>query len=150
MKRVLDAIDKYIRPITREARNWTLLFKGGKLISFQRCCDKSNTKDICTRKANTYRLYLTVHSEINVLLSLSPDVLNNPRKLNKFTIVNVRINSKKEICNSCCCTVCIQTLQKLGIRRIIYSKADGTFVRCSLEKMKLISKPSKGYKYITN
>lgn len=77
------------------------------------------------------RIHTTsTHAEMDALHKLRKNVLKDPkkfhRKIKQYTLVTVREHLGL---NSIPCSICVQSLKKIGIRKIIYINQDGKLVK---------------------
>lgn len=68
--------------------------------------------------------YFRVHSELAVIKNFPYPI----SELSAYTIVNLRINKRKELMQSRPCDCCINLLSFFGITSILYSNEKGEFV----------------------
>lgn len=106
----------------KESLHWSFIWKKGKLLSL-------STNDKRTHPLNSYNSkYIEKGrcSEFNGFIKLryiSPD---GPQ-WHLCTLVNVRIDRERRVCNSRLCPACQNLVQYLGIKRIYYSTNEGNF-----------------------
>jgi tRNA(Arg) A34 adenosine deaminase TadA len=83
-------------------------------------------------KINDQIYYKTMHAEITVFEKLPK------KKVRGMDILVIRINKNLALKNSRPCNQCIDTLSKLGIRKVYYSNEDGNIVWEFVEQMEKI------------
>lgn len=110
------------------AKNWTIIIKGGKIISADYCCNLGKPTNYLCRKVHIVKEYGTRHSEIQALSRIKK-TLDKERKIKSIKIINFRINKNGEIKNSKPCLACSKVLQRLDIINIIYSNDNGDFIK---------------------
>ena len=106
--------------------NWTIIMKGGKIISADHCCNLGGPTNYVCRQVNVVKEYATRHSEVQAFSKIRK-IVNKNRKINDIKIINFRLNANGEIKNSKSCLACTKVLYRLGINNIIYSTDDGNF-----------------------
>lgn len=79
------------------------------------------------------------HAEANVLRHVKPKT-----KVKNASILVVRFNKKGELKLSRPCTVCVNLLNKYGIKKVRYSDENGTIIKAGITKIP--HKFSGGYK----
>lgn len=114
--------------------NWTIVSKGGKIISAHHCCNLGKPTNYICRQVNIVREYATRHSEVQALSRLKK-IITKTRKINDLKIINFRLNKHGEIKNAKSCMACTKVLFRLGITNIIYSTDDGIFVKEKIEEV---------------
>ena len=80
-------------------------------------------------KINDKTFYKTMHAEITVFERLPK------KKVRGLDILVIRINKNLALRNSRPCNQCIDTLLKLGIRKVYYSNEEGRIVSEFVEQM---------------
>ncbi len=77
----------------------------------------------------------SIHSEISALIALerkmaksSYSIKDIRRKMKKITLYVIRINEQNQLRNSAPCAHCLYWIQKLGIKKIVYSIDDDTYI----------------------
>lgn len=77
----------------------------------------------------------SIHSEISALIALerkmsksSYSIKDIRRKMKKITLYVIRVNEINQLRNSAPCAHCLYWIQKLGIKRIVYSIDENTYV----------------------
>ncbi len=119
--------DKLFSASLSEATKSELLFKHG--------CVATYGGKIIARGCNTYKSYssndnfsqtqCSCHAEINVLRQICHNYSQKKHKLNrvmkKTTLYISRCSSGGESTNSAPCVNCLETIQKLNVRKIIFN-----------------------------
>jgi len=119
--------DKLFSASLSEATKSKLLFKHG--------CVATYGGKIIARGCNTYKYYsandnfsqtqCSCHAEINVLRQICHNYSQKKHKLNrvmkKTTLYISRCSSGGESTNSAPCVNCLETIQKLNVRKIIFN-----------------------------
>ena len=123
------------------AKNWTIIYKGGKILVAKPSCNLGKPTNYICRKTNVIKEYASRHSEIQVLGCLRK---LKKRKIDNIRIINVRFSIEGNIRNSKCCSLCAKVLQRIGVREVIYSTNDGYFVKEKIDSIVETSKLSKG------
>ena len=108
-----------IEKLIDEARNSIIdhqlaaaLIKNNKLLSNPFC------------NVPSYKSYNKVCSSIHAEMNALSHYYKDNRKINRRTkldIIVIRINKTSQMCNARPCYNCLQTMKKLGIRRVYYS-----------------------------
>lgn len=129
------------------AKNWTIIYKGGKIIVAKPSCNLGKPTNYICRKANVIDNYITRHSEVQALACIRKI---KKRKIETINIVNVRFSRDGEIKNSKCCSLCAKVLHRFGIKEVIYSTDNGNFVKEKINILLDSSLPSKGSLLIKN
>lgn len=129
-------------------KNWTIVIKGGKIISADYCCNLGKPTNYLCRKVNVVKEYGTRHSEIQALSRIKK-ILDKERKINSIKIINFRITVNGEIKNAKSCLACTKVLKRLGISDIIYSDNDGNFIKDKVDNVLCDAKYSKYSKSLT-
>lgn len=124
-------------------KNWTIIIKGGKIISVDHSCNLGKSTNYICRKSGIINEYFTRHSEIQSLSRIRKTVMKE-RKINSIKIINFAINANGELKNSKCCLACAKTLRNLGIKNIIYTNEKGNFIKDDIENVLKTAKYSKG------
>jgi hypothetical protein len=109
-------------------KNWTIITKGGKIISAHHCCNLGKPTNYVCRQVNIVKEYATRHSEVQAIAKIKKTLLKT-RKINDIKIINFRLSANGEIKNAKSCLACTKVLHRLGITNIIYSNDDGNFVK---------------------
>ena len=111
------------------------LTKGGKVIAYGESNLSGAPNVTCSRGASC-------HSEMSVLKCIPT---TDKRKVRKYIIWNVRWSKNGEIINSKPCINCQQTMLDMGLTTVVFSTADGLFVKSKLSD--LVCKPSSGFRH---
>ena len=117
-------------------RHISVLVKGGKIIA--RGESTLGGKPFFSGKRGR-----SCHSEMSVIKIINP--LADKRKIAKYVIWNVRWSLDGKPVNAKPCKNCQIELIKFGIKTIIYSTDDGTFIKANLYKLQCF--PSSGFRY---
>ena len=124
------------------AKNWTIIYKGGKILVAKPSCNLGKATNYICRQTNVIDNYTTRHSEVQALACISRKI--KKRKIDNITVINVRFSRDGDIKNSKCCSLCATVLQRFGIKQVIYSTDDGYFVKEKIDKVVNTSLLSKG------
>ena len=130
------------------AKNWTIIYKGGKIIVAKPSCNLGKPTNYICRKTNVIDNYITRHSEVQALACIRK--IKKRKIESKLNIVNVRFSRDGEIKNSKCCSLCAKVLHRFGIKEVIYSTDNGNFVKEKINILLDSSLPSKGSLLIKN
>jgi hypothetical protein len=130
------------------AKNWTIIYKGGKIIVAKPSCNLGKPTNYICRKTNVIDNYITRHSEVQALACIRK--IKKRKIESKLNIVNVRFSRDGEIKNSKCCSLCAKVLHRFGIKEVIYSTDNGNFVKEKINILLESSLPSKGSLLIKN
>jgi len=130
------------------AKNWTIIYKGGKIIVAKPSCNLGKPTNYICRKTNVIDNYITRHSEVQALACIRK--IKKRKIESKLNIVNVRFSRDGEIKNSKCCSLCAKVLHRFGIKEVIYSTDKGNFVKEKINILLDSSLPSKGSLLIKN
>jgi len=123
------------------AKNWTIIYKGGKILVAKPSCNLGKATNYICRKTNVTNNYITRHSEVQALACIRKI---KKRKIENISIINVRFSREGEIKNSKCCSLCAKVLQRFGIKEVIYSTEEGKFVKEKIDKIMETALLSKG------
>lgn len=123
------------------AKNWTIIYKGGKILVAKPSCNLGKPTNYVCRKTNVTKEYASRHSEIQVLGCLRK---LKKRKIDNIRIINIRFSNEGEIKNSKCCSLCAKVLKRIGVKEVIYSTNDGYFVKEKINTILETAIPSKG------
>lgn len=80
-------------------------------------------------KLNNEKINLSIHAEMNVLLS------KNYKILKGMDILIIRVGNSNKLQNSRPCNTCIDKMKKKGIRKAYYSNSDGDIVYEFIDNM---------------
>ena len=108
----------YMKKVDNIAKNWTIIYKGGKILVAKPSCNLGRPTNYVCRKTNVTYNYITRHSEVQSLACIRK---LKKRKIDNINIVNVRFSREGEIKNSKCCALCAKVLQRFGVKDVIYS-----------------------------
>ena len=133
----------YMKNVKKIAKNWTIIYKGGKILVAKSSCNLGKPTNYICRKTKVVKGYTTRHSEVQAFGYLRK--IKN-RKLNNISIVNIRFSKEGLIKNSKCCLLCTKVLQNIGIKKIIYSTDEGYFVKEDIKSIIKTATLSKGSK----
>ena len=117
-------------------RHISALVKGGKILAYGES-SLGGTPYFITDRGRS------CHSEMSVLKCINSNIKNR-RKLGKCTLWNIRWTRKGDIVNSKPCLHCQKTLIRIGVKNIVFSTDDGTFVKAKLASLQCY--PSSGYR----
>ena len=131
----------YMKKVDNIAKNWTIIYKGGKILVAKPSCNLGRPTNYVCRKTNVTYNYITRHSEVQALACIRK---LKKRKIDNINIVNVRFSREGEIKNSKCCSLCAKVLNRFGVKNVIYSTEEGNFVKEKIDKIMETSLPSKG------
>lgn len=101
------------------------LTKGGKIVAIGEN-NLGGFPNICSNKISS------CHSEMEVLKYLNTD---DPRKIRKYIMWNIRWSKKGTIVCSKPCYACQQAMLKKGLTTIVFSTHDGTFEKCRIDTL---------------
>lgn len=68
------------------------------------------------------------------------------KKHGNYTIIVIRVNSSGQLVSSKPCTMCLEKMLAIGIRRVIYIDENSNFVETKTKKLIGNTKYSKGYR----
>jgi hypothetical protein len=134
-----------MKKVDNIAKNWTIIYKGGKIIVAKPSCNLGKPTNYICRKTNVIDNYTTRHSEVQALACIRK--IKKRKIESKINIVNVRFSREGEIKNSKCCSLCAKVLHRFGIKEVIYSTDKGNFVKEKINILLDSSLPSKGSLY---
>jgi len=137
-----------MKKVDNIAKNWTIIYKGGKIIVAKPSCNLGKPTNYICRKTNVIDNYTTRHSEVQALACIRK--IKKRKIESKLNIVNVRFSRDGEIKNSKCCSLCAKVLHRFGIKEVIYSTDTGNFVKEKINILLDSSLPSKGSLLIKN
>jgi hypothetical protein len=137
-----------MKKVDNIAKNWTIIYKGGKIIVAKPSCNLGKPTNYICRKTNVIDNYTTRHSEVQALACIRK--IKKRKIESKINIVNVRFSREGEIKNSKCCSLCAKVLHRFGIKEVIYSTDKGNFVKEKINILLDSSLPSKGSLLIKN
>jgi tRNA(Arg) A34 adenosine deaminase TadA len=130
-----------MKKVDNIAKNWTIIYKGGKILVAKPCCNLGGPTNYICRKTNVTNNYITRHSEVQALACIRKI---KKRKIYNITIINVRFSREGQITNSKCCRLCAKVLYRFGVKNIIYSTEEGKFVKEKIDKIMETALLSKG------
>ena len=130
-----------MKKVDNIAKNWTIIYKGGKILVAKPSCNLGGPTNYICRRTNVIYNYATRHSEVQALACIRK---LKRRKIDNINIVNVRFTREGKIKNSKCCTLCAKVLQRFGVKDVIYSTEEGYFVKEKIDKIVETAIPSKG------
>ena len=79
-----------------------------------------------TKKINNRKIICCKHAEISVFHGIKQKDLKKISRM--LDLVVIRISKNGSLCNSMPCKNCIETLRKIGIKRIFYSDDNGNIL----------------------
>ena len=115
--------------------HYSALVKGGNVIGYANSSLAGKSR-YCREAGRS------CHAEIALLKFLTE---NNSKKMNKYIVWNIRWTREGKITNAKPCLNCQRTLHSVGIKTIIFSTSEGTFVKHNIEDIKCL--PSSGFRY---
>jgi cytidine deaminase len=122
--------DEPIRLLKKIAVESIVYYKhAAALMSGDTVYSSGTNKFIKEIKINNQIYHKTMHAEITVFEKLPK------KKVRGMDILVIRINKNLALKNSRPCNQCIDTLSKLGIRKVYYSNEDGNIVWEFVEQM---------------
>ena len=121
---------------------------GGKVLATGECNASGRVSTSETRKHKTHsgvNQSCSQHAEAVMIHQLSKRLtVEKKRKMNRITVVNIRITRSGELLQSCCCLECAKLLNRMGIRKVIYSTDKGLFMKNTTMELVQSTKPSSG------
>ena len=135
-------IDQQINNNSDKPFNGTIIVIGNKIMCYATSCNLGRPSNYVSRRAKTDKIVVSIHAEIKALQLIRRSVLKK-RKYKSVVVINFR-STNTGIKNSCCCIPCMQTLNSLGINKVIYSNENGDFVKSNIEKISNIAIYSRG------
>jgi len=118
-------------------RHISALIKGGKIVAY-------GESSLGGRLYYGMERGRSCHSEISVLKHIS-HVLNDKRKVAKYTMWNIRWDRNGRIVESKPCINCQKVLLSVGIKTIVFSTNNGKFIKTRVENLECTQ--SSGFKY---
>lgn len=106
-------------------RHISALTKGGKVIVYGEN-NLGGVPKICSSRGSS------CHSEMEVMKYLTT---NDPRKIRKYIMWNIRWSKKGTIVCSKPCYACQQAMLDMGLTTIVFSTQDGTFEKCRIDSL---------------
>ena len=135
-------IDQKINMHRGHSFNGTIIVIGRKIISYATSCNLGRSSNYVSRRTKTDKIVVSRHAEIQALQLIRKSVLKK-RKFKSVIVINFR-STTSGIKNSCCCIPCMQTLNNLGINKVIYSDGNGEFIKSDIKKMSNVAIYSRG------
>lgn len=105
---------------TDEQKHFSFLVRRNKIVSIG---INSKFKSHAAMARWKY-MYDKIHSEAAVILKFPYPV----HELNKYTLINTRINRLGKLCISYPCQYCLRLLADMNVRKVIYTDCNGNFV----------------------
>ena len=89
----------------------------------------------------------SVHAEEGVIDKFSKHTRKKQIKhlnVNKFTFIVIRVDKEGNLKESCPCTNCLSVISSVGIKKVTYSRDDGTIITKKIKDIS--SRYSKAYR----